>query len=79
MKVDITGYGNVFSVRNSETQEELNVKSLGLYLNSNGMCEATLYVEVARLDLRGVKRGADGVRETTPTPGAEGMQPGVRD
>ena len=62
MKVDITGYGNKFIVRNSETQEELDVKSVSLYLNPDGLCFATLYVEVGALKVNGVPRGAYGVR-----------------
>lgn len=62
MKVDITGEGNRFVVRNSETQEELTVKSVSLYLNKDGICEAMLYVGVGLLQVSGVPRSNDGVR-----------------
>lgn len=63
MKVDIIGYGNHFTVLNSETREEIEgVRTVSLYLTKDGKCEALLYVSIGRLDLRGQPRGSDGVR-----------------
>ncbi len=63
MKVDIAGWDGQFTVRNTETQEVIDVKSVNLYLNKDGQCEAILYVGVGRISLDSVSRATDGVRE----------------
>ena len=63
MKVDINGFGNQFVVRNTVTQEVIDVQSVSLYLNKDGQCEAMLYVGVGKLSVHGVPRATDGVRE----------------
>lgn len=63
MKVDISGVDGDFVVRNSQTQEVLDVKSVSLYLNKYGLCEAMLYMGVGKLDLTSIPRSSDGVRE----------------
>lgn len=72
MKIDITGVGNEFIVRESETGREIQgVKALALRLNAGGLCEALLYVNVGKLTLLDVPRGSDGVRDSVPVPEEE--------
>ena len=63
MRVDIEGVGNQFVVRNSATQEIIEVKSASLYLNKDGICEVMLYVGLGKLALTSIPRASDGVRE----------------